>query len=159
MKRTLLLLLSALLLSHLNADDIKSQNRDLSELIGRFVLVLSKDYIVSGQDFDAPTLWANGKIGRVNLPNGMLPSMGTRSETEIVPTDSGIVMRFYGPYAANSTQKIWSTWHNAEKRTFEITVSVPNGMFIGITGSYGATFPSKTVEELLSISTQPTKGL
>ena len=156
MKRLLLpLLMSALLLCHLNADDIKGRNRDLSELIGRFVLALSKDYVVSGQDFDGPTLWTNAKLGRVNHQNGMLPSMGTRSETEIVPTESGIVLHFYGPYPIDSTQKVWSTWRNTEKRTFEIMVNVSNGRFIGITGSYGALFSSKTVDDLLSISTQP----
>jgi hypothetical protein len=159
MKRFLLpFLISVLLACPLNADDIKGQNRDLSELIGRFVLVLSRDYVVSVQDFDQPTLWANAKLGRVNHPRGMLPSMGMISETEMVPTESGIILRFHGPYAIGSTQMVWSTWRDTEKRTFEITVNVSDGKFIGVTGSYGAVFPSKTIDDLLSISTQHASG-
>lgn len=157
MKRILLpILMSLLLLSYLNAETMKGQDPELSELIGRFVLTLSKDHIVSVQDFAKPTLWADAKLGRVEHPNGMLASMGTHFETEMVPTESGIVLRFSGPYPIHATQKAWSTSHDTERKTFEIVVNTSNGKFIGIEGEYGANFPVKTVEDLMTISTKPT---
>ncbi|MDD5262410.1 MAG: hypothetical protein PHD76_11250 [Methylacidiphilales bacterium] len=141
-----------LLALNASAESFNEQNSELSDLVGNVFLALSKDNVVAGQYLDVPTIWANAKLGRVEHPNGMLPSMGTRFETEYIPGDSGIVLRFYGPDPLHATQKDWSTWHNKEKRNFEIVVNLPDKKFIGMAGSYGSSFPTKTIDDLISLS-------
>jgi len=81
--------------------------------------------------------------------------MGNRWETEMVPTDSGIVLRFYGPYPNGAPQSAFLSELDAKKRKFKIRVNVDKANYIGIAGSWGVNFPSKTVEDLRSLSTEP----
>ncbi len=152
--KTILISLSALglIMGGVHAEDVKKQSPELSDLVGRVFLTISKDYVVSGQDFDVPTLWANARLAHVEHPKGKGGGMGTGFETEYVPTDSGIVLRFYGPYSSDETQKKWNTEHDKGKRTFEILVELQGGKFIGVTGSYGALFPKHTAEDLISLT-------
>jgi hypothetical protein len=133
------------------AQDFKTQSPELSDLVGRVFLTLSKDYVVSGQNFDGPVLLVNARLGRIEVPNGMSYDSGTRFETEYVPTDSGLVLRFYGPYSFGRVQKAWGTRHDKEKKTFEVLITLSKEEFIGVVGRYGASFPLQTVDGLLAL--------
>jgi hypothetical protein len=138
----------------IRADDIQSQDKDLANLIGRVFLTLSKDNVISGQDKGGASLWVNAKLGDVPEPSGKDPNSSTRLRKELVPDSDGIVLYFYGPYNQQEIPKIWTSWHNAKKRHFELALSTSKGV-IGVQGWYGATFSRETVNQLLALSSQP----
>src|SRR5260221_4568599 len=130
----------------IRADDIKSQDKELSDLIGRVFLTLSKDNIVSRQTKGGASLWVNAKLGDVQEPLGKGPNSGTRLRRELVPDSDGIVLYFYGPYRPSEIQKVWTAWHNAKTRHFEIALSVSKGI-IGVQGWYGDSFSLEVVNQ------------
>jgi hypothetical protein len=146
-----LLLGLGLLLSPLQAGDMRQQSPEMATLIGRVFLTLSKGFTVSGQDFDAPSLWVNAALG--HAPGTMRNGQPGEMRTVMVPTASGIVLHFYGVYGLGAVQKEWSTWNDREKGTFEILVELPGEKFIGIMGFYGQAVPEATIAELMALST------
>ena len=97
LKCLLAAILSAMFCCSIRADDIKSHDNGLSDLIGRVFLTLSKENIVSGQNKGVASLWVNAKLGDVQEPAGKGPNSGTRLQRELVPDADGIVLHFYGP--------------------------------------------------------------
>ena len=124
----------------------------LDRVIGKVFLILSKEYTVSGQGNDQPSLWANAKLGRVAYPTSKIQNSETRWETEMVPTESGIVLTFNPPFDPNRTQKHWTTAHDADAKQFEIVITLPDKRIIGIRGSYGSAFPKKYLDRLIALS-------
>ena len=154
MKLRLVLTLASLLLSPFaNAAEVpqETQSSDLANVVGQELLTLSKLGVVSAQDFDGPMLWLNAKLAHVEVPIGKGGAAGKGFETQYVPTDSGIVLQFYGPYVLGETQKVWGTVDDKAGRTFEVLVELPARKFIGIIGAYGASFPRHAVDDLMSV--------
>jgi hypothetical protein len=154
LKYLLAAILSAFCCGLLTADDIKSQDKDLSDLIGRVFLTLSKDNVVAGQGKGVVSLWVNAKTGDVQEPVGKGLNSGTRLQRELVPDSDGIVLYFYGPYNPRQVQKVWTAWHNAGTRHFEFTLPASKG-FIGVQGWYGDSFSREMVNQILALSPQP----
>jgi hypothetical protein len=140
----------SLLFTRLRAEESRKQSPEMSDVVGRVFLTLSKDSTVSGQNFDEPSLWVNAKLGHVQRTSrgGQQGPM----ETEMAPTASGIVLHFYGVYSLNAVQKEWSTLNDKKNRTLEILVELPGGRFIGITGAFGQFVPQATIDDLLSLA-------
>jgi hypothetical protein len=121
------------------------------ELMARLFVLLSKEHVVSGQMENTPSLWVDAEIGKVTVPNGKLAQNGMRVEKALLPREAGVVIEVFGPFTEGITQKRWSTFHDAEKRRFEVCVRVADGQTIGIVGSYGPSFPVKTVEAIVAL--------
>jgi hypothetical protein len=153
-KCLLAIVLGAMCCCSARANDSTTQDNDLSNLVGRVFLILSKDNVVSGQTKGVVSLWVDAKLGVVQEPIGKNPNSRTVPRSELVPDSYGIVLHFYGPYNANEIQKVWTAWHNAKTRHFEFALSTPAGL-IGIQGWYGHSFSIETVDQLLALSPNP----
>ncbi len=126
---------------------------ELDRVIGKVFLILAEQYTVSGQSHGQLSLWANAKLGSVAYPESMANSAKTRWETEMVPTESGIVLKFNPPFDPSITQKAnWGTYHDDEAKKFVVLVPLPGKKVISITGTYGPTFPRKYVDRLIELS-------
>ncbi len=135
-----------------SAQTQEATDPDLDRVIGKVFLILCEEYTVSGQNLDQPILWANAKLGRVAYPISKTGSSETRWETEMVPTASGIVIKFNPPFDPDSTQKSWMNLHEAEARIFELVIPLPDNRIIGIRGSYGSNFPRTYIDRLIALS-------
>jgi hypothetical protein len=130
----------------------KTTDPELERVIGKVFLILSEEYTVSGQSDEQPSLWANAKLGRVAYPTSKTISSEIKYETEMVPTESGIVLAFTGPFNSGETQMLWVSAHDTDAKEFQIVVTLPDQRIIGIKGSYGSTFPKKYIDLLISLS-------
>jgi hypothetical protein len=157
MKKYLLalpLLLWSMVGSHAaNADaaTVSDNQKEFHELIGGLILQLAKNHAVSVQDFDKPTVSVNAKLGRVSYPNSKSGDTGYRYETELVPDNAGLVIKFNRPFDAQQVQKVWGWHHDSEKRKFEGVERTSDGLTIGMIGCYGSEFPRQELYELLPI--------
>ena len=121
--------------------------KPLDAVVGHVFMQLSENYLVSGKTLDVPTLWINAELGQVNEPVAKnVPAF--RTKTELVPTDSGLVIRFYGPLEEGMTQKVWRSFHDKEARQFETTAALSDKQFVGITGNYGKDFDPEVIDKL-----------
>lgn len=130
----------------------KISDPQLDRIIGKAFLILAEEYIVSGEGNDCPKLWVNAKLGKVAHPTSKMLNSGTRWEREMVPTETGIVLRFIPPFDPNEASKHWMTSHDAEARHFEIIIPLPDKRIIGITGNYGCAFQKKYIDQLIALS-------
>ena len=129
----------------------------LDAVVGRVFLKLSETYLVSGKTFKSvPTLWANAELGQVKEPIGK-NTPAFREVTTMVPTDSGVVIRFYAPLEAGLTQKVWRSYHDKNTRHFETVAALTGKQFVGIIGEYGKDFDSAVIDRLFFLPAQKTE--
>ena len=146
MKKLAFCLVTAACLAALPAA-AQNDYQPLDAVVGRVFRKLSESYIVSGKTLDVPTLWINAELGQVKVPIGKdVPAF--RVETKMVPADSGLVIRFYGPLEEGLTQKVWRSFHDKDAHSFETTIALSDRQFVGIVGEYGKDFDLDVIDRL-----------
>jgi len=120
----------------------------LDAVVGRVFRKLSESYVVSGKALQAvPTLWVNAELGQEKEPIGKnIPAF--REVTTMVPTDSGLVVRFYAPLGDGRTQKVWRSYHDKDAHHFETVAALTDKQFVGIVGDYGKDFDPAVIDRL-----------
>lgn len=126
----------------------QSDYQPLDAVVGRAFRKLSETYLVSGKTLQSvPTLWINAELGQVQEPIGK-NTPAFRVVTKLVPTDSGLVIRFYGPQEAGQTQKVWRSFNDKDARHFETVAALTDQQFVGIVGEYGKDFDPDVIDRL-----------
>ncbi|TLD69353.1 hypothetical protein FEM03_18465 [Phragmitibacter flavus] len=125
---------------------------ELDRVIGKVFLILAEQYTVSGQSHGQLSLWANAKLGSVAYPESKAKDAKTRWETEMIPTESGIVLKFNPPFNPDEMPIEWMNYHDDEAKKFVILVPLPGREVISIMGNYGPSFPRKYVDQLIELS-------
>lgn len=153
MKLLISLFLLALSTTQVKAELEKVVDEDLASVLGETYIYLSRFYTLSGQHDPytrRPTIWANALLGKGKHQKTKLPKDGYWHVTQMVPSDSGIVLSFYARGGFDDHSRPPMTFHSKEKRGFEHSIHISNSKIIVVTGSYGKDFPESHVDVILN---------
>lgn len=128
------------------------QDRQLAEVVGRVFGILSQKYTVSGQDgFDRLTLWADARLATVEQQGRRGPEEFQTMVTKMVPTPTGVVLRFMGPFDPSSTALVYRTRIDGRARTFDVLIPIRPGRAIFMMVEHGDQFPPELQREILAL--------
>ncbi|GDY13905.1 hypothetical protein LBMAG53_27830 [Planctomycetota bacterium] len=120
------------------------------QLIGHYTQILGKDGLVLYQTIDNVTILSlNGKMGRVQYPNGMARDSGFRWENEMIPGAHGIVVNICGPFDLSGAQHPWSD--GRDDQSFERAILVDGKVMIGVACSFGPQSDKNLVDALYEV--------